>query len=104
MARLPSSFRARNRTTRQFRELFDRLPARIQTLTREACVFFESNPSHPSFRHHELDDNNRAQHYSGSFSVSITLQYRAIYIPVDGVNVWYWIGSHAEYDAFTGKK
>src|SRR5687768_1376764 len=104
MARLPNSFREKNRTTRHFRELFDQLPARIQALTREACILFDSDPSHPSFRHHQLDDSKRAEHYPGSFSVSITMQYRAIYVPVDGINVWYWIGSHADYDTFTGKK
>ena len=39
-----------------------------------------------------------------SSSVSITMQYRAIYT-VDGTdNVWYWIGTHADYDVFIGKK
>jgi hypothetical protein len=32
------------------------------------------------------------------------MKYRAIYV-VDGeTNVWYWIGSHANYDTFTGGK
>jgi hypothetical protein len=104
MAKLPSSFRARNRTTRQFRQQFANLPARIQGLTREACVLFDTNPLHPSFRLHELDDNKRAEHVPGSWSVSITMQYRAIYVIDEGINVWYWIGTHADYEVFTGKK
>ena len=31
------------------------------------------------------------------------MQYRAIYATdEDGVNVWYWIGTHADYDVFVG--
>jgi hypothetical protein len=32
------------------------------------------------------------------------MQYRAIYAVADGKNVWYWVGTHAEYDIFTGGK
>jgi len=103
MAKLPTSFRARNRTTRQFRDLFAALPKRIQLLTREACRLFDTNPTHPSFRIHELADSKKGHHVPGSISVSITMQYRAIYIEQDGTNIWYWIGTHADYDAFTGK-
>lgn len=106
MARLPSSFRSRNRTTRDFRELFARLPEHIQELTRDACLLFDRDPAHPSLRHHELLDRKAGKHVPGSYSVSVTMQYRAIYVvdPSDGTNVWYWIGTHADYDRFTGKK
>ena len=39
-----------------------------------------------------------------SFSVSINMSYRAIYTVVDGVNLWYWVGSHTDYDTFLGRK
>jgi hypothetical protein len=52
---------------------------------------------------HALEDNNKGRHRKTSFSVTITMQYRAIFV-VDGeVNVWYWIGSHSDYNTFTGK-
>ena len=38
----------------------------------------------------------------GSFSVSVTMNYRAIFFLDGPVNVWYWIGTHADYDRFTG--
>jgi len=104
MAKLPSSFRSKNRTTRDFRLLFAKLPTSIQLLIREACRLFDENPAHPSLRIHELVDTKKGHHYPGSVSVSITMQYRAIYIPVDGINVWYWIGSHAAYETYTGRK
>ena len=106
MAKLPSSFRARNRTTREFREQYARLPQNIQALTRDACVLFDRDPAHTSLRHHELEDRKASKHVAGSFSVSITMQYRAIYVvdPNDGMNIWYWIGTHAAYKRFTGSK
>lgn len=105
MAKLPSSFRTANRTTCQFRELFAKLPLAIQNLTRQGCVLFDRDPYHPSFRRHELADSHRSQHQQGSISISINMQYRALYVVADdGMNVWYWIGSHADYDRFTGKK
>jgi hypothetical protein len=33
-----------------------------------------------------------------SFSVSINMQYRAIYSVIGETNLWYWIGSHADYN------
>jgi hypothetical protein len=102
MDRLPSSFRSKNHTTRRFREMYAALPQRIQDLAREACVLFDRDPGYRSLRHHQLKDQKGSSHEPGSFSVSITMQYRAIYVVENSVNVWYWIGTHAEYDKFTG--
>ena len=104
MARLPSSFRDRNRTARSFREQFADLPGFVQDAVRAACVLFDRDPSHPSLRHHRLEDVKKGKHQADRYSVSPTMQYRAIYVVQDGINVWCWIGTHAEYDRFTGKK
>lgn len=104
MGRLPSSFREHNRTTRSFRELFAKLPESIQAAVRSAAVQFDRDPNHPALRRHALEDRQGASHVPTSFSVSITMQYRAIYVVVDGVNVWYWIGTHAAYKIFTKSK
>jgi hypothetical protein len=50
-----------------------------------------------------LKDTKKGEHVPDSVSISITMQYRAIFVVVDGINVWYWIGSHSEYNRFTGK-
>jgi len=103
MAKLPSSFRARNRTTRSFRERYAKLPQHVQELIRGACVMFDENPQLPSFRRHELKDVKKGKHLPGSISITPTMQYRAIYVLTDdGVNEWYWVGTHAEYKKFTG--
>ncbi|MEO8939034.1 MAG: hypothetical protein ABI453_00635 [Isosphaeraceae bacterium] len=46
----------------------------------------------------------RGKHLPGSRSVSITKKYRAIYIVEHGVNTWYWIGTHNDYESFIGRK
>lgn len=104
MGKLPNSFRARNRTTRNFREQYAQLPDEIKKLVRAACHLFDRDPSHRSLRHHALVDTKRSKHRPNSFSVSPTMQYRAIYFAHEGKNIWYWIGTHAAYDAFTGRK
>lgn len=104
MARLPSSFRAKNRTTRQFREQYDKLPEFVKKAVRASCVLFDKDPSIASLRHHALEDRKAGSLTLDSFSVSPTMQYRAIYVVVNGINVWYWLGTHAEYKKFTGSK
>ncbi len=94
----------RNCRTREFKDLFAKLPKRIQELAKAAYRQFRANPDHPSLRRHSLEDSDKGRHRAGSFSVSITMRYRAIYA-VDGtVNVWYWIGSHNDYENFVGRK
>lgn len=94
-----------NCRTAQFREMFDALPQRIQALARAAFEQFLANPNHPSLRHHELRDNARGKHRTASRSVTVTMQYRAIYVVDEPacMNVWYWIGTHADYNHFTGR-
>ena len=64
---------------------------------------FEQDPNYPAFRRRYLHDTGKGQHARDSLSLSINMQYRAIYVvDDDGQNVWYWIGSHADYDKFVG--
>lgn len=102
MAKLPSSFRQRNRTTRGFRNQYSKLPRPIQKLCKSCCIKFNEDPRHPALRLHPLIDRDNSSHRDSSFSVSINMQYRAIFVVQNGINVWYWIGTHAEYDTFTG--
>lgn len=86
----------KNRRTPEFKAAYNELPERIQKLGVKAFRQFCKDPSHPSLRHGKLGDNKRGSHQPGSWSVSITMQYRAVYVVVDAVNVWYWVGTHAQ--------
>ena len=69
----------RNDRTCEFNSQFERLPAKIQSLAVASFKRFVVDPSDNALRHHALDDTKKGQHRQGSFSVSITMQYRAIY-------------------------
>jgi hypothetical protein len=82
--------------------MFAGLPERIQERAREAYKTFLANQNHPSLRNHTLADSDKGRHRNSSRSVTITMQYRAIYVVDDDTNVWYWIGSHTDYNNFIG--
>ena len=83
---------------------FAKLPERIQKLAKLAFHQFLTDPDHPALRRHELKDTKKGRHRKGTFSVSITKQYRALYVVDDDTNVWYWVGNHNDYENYSGKK
>jgi len=91
-----------NRRRAGFREMFDRLPPAIQRLAAAAFRQFVDDPAHPSLRLHALRENRRSSLIPGSFSVSVNMQYRAIFFQDGDTNVWWWIGTHAEYNRICG--
>lgn len=95
---------SRNVRTKQFKEMFSQLPENIQALADHAYAAFLENPTAPVLANHELYDTRRGRHRLGSRAVSVTHLYRAIYVVDGDTNVWYWIGSHTDYDQFTGVK
>lgn len=73
----------------EFWQLFERLPAGIQDQARRNYDLLKTNPQHPSLHFKRI----------GRFrSVRIGRRYRALGVEVaDGI-LWFWIGTHAEYD------
>jgi hypothetical protein len=55
-----------------------------------AC--FRSNPAHPSLQFKRLEGEGRI------YSARIGLGYRALAVMNNDRLIWYWIGSHAEYN------
>jgi mRNA-degrading endonuclease RelE of RelBE toxin-antitoxin system len=81
-----------SRATRQFREAFSKLPEEVRRQARQAYKLFQENSRHPSLRFKKVDTE------SNSYSVRIGLGYRAAGVLRGSKIVWYWIGSHADYD------
>jgi hypothetical protein len=81
-----------SRTSLRFRLAFRRLPGRVQRRTRAAYRLFLRDPAHPSLRF-KLVHSERA-----IYSVRIGLAYRALGVRDGDVMIWFWIGSHADYD------
>lgn len=93
-----------NVRTCKYKEQLLSLPQHVQDLADLTFKAFVANPFDPSLERHDLNDTKKGRHRNGSFAVSITRRYRAIATIDGGVNVWYWIGSHEDYNNFTGSK
>ncbi|KOP26088.1 hypothetical protein AMR41_12575 [Hapalosiphon sp. MRB220] len=82
----------KSRTTVQFRKAFADLPEQVQEQTRQAYRQFKQDPAHPSLRfkkvHSELP----------IYSARISKSYRAVGLLEADTVIWFWVGSHAEYD------
>lgn len=82
-----------SRANPRFWKCFRALPKAIQAKAKEAYVLFRSNPWYPSL-HFKSVHSSLPVH-----SVRITKDYRAVGI-LDGEKIlWFWIGTHADYDA-----
>jgi hypothetical protein len=81
-----------SRTTRKFWRLFSNLPIEIQRDAKRAYRLFQSNPAHPSLQFKKLEGEGDL------YSARIGLEYRALAVMKKDRIVWYWIGSHSEYD------
>ena len=93
-----------NVRTGDFRKMLGKLPAKVQEVATASFLQFQADPKHPGLAHHALDDVKRGKHRDRSFAVSVGGRHRAIYAVENGRNVWYWIGSHEDYNVFTGRK
>ena len=78
--------------TDKFRKAFAELPGDVRKQARQAYRLFIENPHHPSLRFKSIHPT-RPIH-----SVRIGLNYRAVGTREGDDIIWYWIGSHAEYD------
>ena len=79
-------------TTNRFWKSYAQLPSNIRAQAKKTFKTFLSDPYHPSLHYKKVHSSRPI------FSVRITKDYRAVGI-VDGDEiVWFWIGSHAEYE------
>jgi hypothetical protein len=86
----------KSRRRRSFRRDFQHLPVDVQVQARAAYHLFMHDPFHSSL------DFKRVGRRSNVWSIRIGLSFRAVGIrrtaqPEDTI-VWFWIGSHADYD------
>jgi hypothetical protein len=94
----------KSKRTKEFKELFSRLPAAVQELAAAVYRVFAADPNAPSLHSHPLKDTAKGRHRTGSISVRISQKYRAIYVVEGDTAIWYWCGSHNDYENFTGVK
>ena len=73
-----------------FWEAYTKLPESVRALADKNYALLKENPRHPSLQLKKV----------GRFwSVRVGSRYRALAVEVDDGLPWFWIGSHADYDA-----
>jgi hypothetical protein len=76
-----------------FWDAYQKLPPVVRELADKNYALLKADPRHPSLHFKKV----------GRFwSVQVGLRYRALAIEVEGGLLWFWIGSHADYDAWVG--
>lgn len=83
----------KSRTTHRFRQALAALPEEAQRTAGRAYTLFQQNPRHPSLRF------RRVHPTESIYSIRVGLHHRALGWVEGDVVVWFWIGSHADYDA-----
>lgn len=77
----------------EFIRLFRQLPNRIQKTAKKNYRLWKQNPQHPSVEFKKLKTNTAV------YSVRAGIGWRAVGVMKDSDTiVWFWIGSHADYD------
>jgi len=72
-----------------FWDRYQRLPQRVRELADAQFALLKENPSHPSL-HFKKTGRYR--------SVRIGMHHRALAVDIPDGLLWFWIGSHADYD------
>ncbi len=78
--------------TKRFRACFEALPPDIQRRAVEAYRLWQQNPSHRSLDFKPIGRRLPA------YSIRIGISWRAMCLQEGETWIWFWIGSHAEYD------
>ncbi len=82
----------RSKTTAQFRKRLAALPEEVREQAREAYRQFKQDPNHKSLRF------KRVHTGFPLYSARISKGYRAVGQREGNLVVWFWVGSHADYD------
>jgi len=82
----------KSKINEDFLDAYRKLPADIREQARKAYRLFRDNPQHPSLNFKSI---HPTEPY---YSVRISRGYRTVGIRDDDVIIWFWIGSHSDYD------
>ena len=82
----------KSHVTQSFITSFHRLPKRIQESARRDYQLWKRDPHHPGLQFKRVGRRQEA------YSVRVAIGWRALGVKEQDVIVWFWIGSHAEYD------
>jgi hypothetical protein len=84
-------------TTKQFRKLLAGLPKEVRQQAREMYLLWVDNPWHASLQF------KRIHTVKPIYSARISKDWRVVCIRNGDTVIWYWVGSHADYDTLIKK-
>jgi hypothetical protein len=85
----------KHRATPRFWNCYHALPENVRRLADQSYESMQQDPRHPSLHFKRV----------GRFwSVRVGLRHRALALEHETEIVWFWIGSHAEYDKLVGRR
>ena len=79
-------------TTERFRKLYGSLPEQIRKQAKETYRQFKEDPYYPGLHFKRIHSSLPI------YSVRITQDYRAVGIQQNNEIIWFWIGSHSDYN------
>ena len=88
----------KSRTTEQFRQALAGLPHQVRDQARQAYQLFQRDPGHPSLRFKPVHT------ILPIYSARIGKGYRALGQKDEKGIVWFWVGSHADYDKLLSQR
>ena len=77
-----------------FWDAYEKLPKSIQKLADKNYTLLKDNPRHQSLHFKRVNEY---------WAVRVGIHYRALAIEVDDGILWFWIGSHSQYDKLISK-
>lgn len=81
-----------SKTTERFWKCYCELPGTIKKQAKEAYKQFQEDPYYPSLHFKQAHSTRPV------FSVRTTKDYRAVGIIQGEDIIWFWIGTHSEYN------
>ena len=81
-----------SRTTERFRKSYEELPARIKEDAKRIFKTWKSDPYLKSLKFKKIHSKENI------YSIRIGISWRALGLKENETIIWFWIGSHSDYD------
>jgi hypothetical protein len=73
----------------EFWKAYDALPGQVRRQADKSFALPKQDPKHPSLRFKKIGRR---------WTARVGRSYRALALEIEGGFLWYWIGSHDDYD------
>lgn len=87
-----------SRTTERFRKALAALPEQVRAQARLAYRLFQQDPWHAGLQFKQVHPSQPI------YSARVGLGYRALGVRDGDLIIWFWIGSHADYDRMISQR